>query len=88
MDRGNLIEISEGLVPGLELANWLEGYVDRLVWDGSRRNALGGCQRRVDLMNGLSGAAEAFRLSDRCDRESAERRLRSAVALIDRAGPG
>ncbi|ANN21683.1 hypothetical protein SD37_10050 [Amycolatopsis orientalis] len=71
------------LLPHLELASWLERYVDRLVRaDTGKSDALAEDQR-VDLMVGLSNAAEALRTSERCDHESAEEMLRSALHLLE-----
>lgn len=69
------------LIPALELARWLDRYVDRLLGAGNE-DIDGPARERVDLMVGLSNAAKALRASQRCDHESAERTLRSALELI------
>ncbi|SFH50219.1 hypothetical protein [Amycolatopsis regifaucium] len=67
----------------LELAGWLDRYVDRLVRVDTKTSDALTEDQRVDLMVGLSNAAEALRSSERCDHESAERMLRSALGLIE-----
>ncbi|SFJ13035.1 hypothetical protein [Amycolatopsis regifaucium] len=68
-------------IPALELARWLDRYVDRLLGAGIE-DIDAPSRERVDLMVGLSNAAEALRASQRCDHESAERTLRSALELM------
>ncbi|WP_410604732.1 hypothetical protein [Amycolatopsis sp. lyj-90] len=70
------------VVPGLELAAWLDRYVDSLLDMGVKVDDLSLREQRVDLMVALSSAAEAFRAAYRCDHASAERQLRSALALL------
>lgn len=70
------------LVPSLELAIWLDRYVDTLIRVKAEQQDPRADKEYVDLMVGLSHAAQAFRASDRCEHEMAERRLRSAVALL------
>ncbi|WIX98179.1 hypothetical protein QRX60_29385 [Amycolatopsis mongoliensis] len=76
------LEVSGRIVPVLVLADWLERYVDTLLRNGLRSGFPRCCQRCVDLMDGLSGAAEALRSSGRCDDERAEQQLRLAVSLL------
>ncbi|MFE5567647.1 hypothetical protein ACFQ68_21860 [Amycolatopsis japonica] len=71
------------LLPHLELAGLLERYVDRLVRSTARQNDALAEEQRVDLMVGLSKAAEALRASERCDHEPAEQLLRSALDLME-----
>ncbi|RSN07167.1 hypothetical protein DMC63_35940 [Streptomyces sp. WAC 05977] len=70
------------LMPSLELANWLDRCVDRLLREGDVNGDPVSGGERVDLMVGLSNAAEALRASERCDHESAEQELRSALELM------
>ncbi|MFE5565670.1 hypothetical protein ACFQ68_11825 [Amycolatopsis japonica] len=70
------------VMPSLEFASWLDRYVDRLVRDGNENGNPAGDEQRVDLMVGLSNAAEALRASERCDHEFAEQKLRSALELM------
>jgi hypothetical protein len=69
-------------VPTLELATWLDRYVDAMVRASQQSGDPRAAEQRVDVMVGLSRAAEAFRAADRCDRELAEQHLRSAVELL------
>ncbi|ANN21692.1 hypothetical protein SD37_10370 [Amycolatopsis orientalis] len=66
----------------MELAGWLDLYVDWLLQSGADTDGTRAWEERVDLMMGLSNAAEALRASERCDHESADRSLRSALALM------
>ncbi|AGM08052.1 hypothetical protein AORI_5469 [Amycolatopsis keratiniphila] len=70
------------LLPHLELASLLDQCVDRLVRVTSRAHDVQDEEQRVDLMVGLTKAAEALRASERCDHEPAERLLRSALDLM------
>ncbi|MFJ8915975.1 hypothetical protein [Amycolatopsis sp. NPDC102389] len=70
------------LLPHMELASWLDSYIDRLVRLNTKTCDVLAEEQRADLMVGLSNAAEALRASERCDHESAERMLRSALDLI------
>ncbi|MFJ8911093.1 hypothetical protein [Amycolatopsis sp. NPDC102389] len=70
------------LMPSLELASWLDRYVDRIVRADTKADDALASEQRVDLMVGLAKAAEALRASARCDPESAEHELRSALELM------
>ncbi|RSN07971.1 hypothetical protein DMC63_34500 [Streptomyces sp. WAC 05977] len=70
------------LLPHLELASLLDRYVDRLVRVASRGQDVQVEEQRVDLMVGLTKAAEALRAAERCDHERAELLLRSALDLM------
>ncbi|EME51779.1 hypothetical protein H074_36389 [Amycolatopsis decaplanina DSM 44594] len=70
------------LMPSLELASWLDRYVDRIVRADPKGDDALASEQRVDLMVGLAKAAEALRASARCDPESAEYELRSALELM------
>ncbi|MFC3452633.1 hypothetical protein [Amycolatopsis speibonae] len=72
------------MVPGLELAIWLDRCVDKLIKDNPDCGDLRASEQRLDLLTGLCNAADALRASDRCDHEQAERQLRSAVGMLRR----
>ena len=82
-EEGRWLDPAGGVLrPGLELAGWLDLYVDWLLRSGTDNDGTRAWEERVDLMVGLSNAAEALRASERCDHESAGRSLRSAVELM------
>ncbi|MDQ7810904.1 hypothetical protein Q5425_44885 [Amycolatopsis sp. A133] len=76
-----------GLVPALELAARLDRYAESLLRNGFRPGAAAPARRCVDLADGLTRAAEALRSADRGDPGTAERQLRSAVALLEEMQP-
>ncbi|GAB3730572.1 hypothetical protein GCM10027598_52880 [Amycolatopsis oliviviridis] len=71
--------------PQLELASHFDEYVDQLAGlvivqpRGEVRDSY------IDILVGLSNAAEAFRRSEAGDAQEAAERLRSAVDLLSRA---
>lgn len=80
---GALLEIGEGVVPGLELANLLDRYAGGLARSSSSRWTTEAAQGSADVLIGLTGAAQALRSADRCDAVNAERQLRTAMSLLE-----
>jgi hypothetical protein len=77
-----VLEVCESLVPGLVLADWLDRYVDDLLWNTLGCEGPEICQACATLADGLSSAADALRSSDRCEIDLAEQQLRFAVSLL------